>query len=99
MGKGRTLANDAARLMEPWQADVTVRRLSAGEPQPAPSGPENDDRQNYYIGEFGHRIVSESGVNGLFHIGPCHECDEEPAVKDPRLSMAGRTTRGERTRR
>jgi hypothetical protein len=39
---------------------------------------EDDGRENYYIGECGHRVTAELGVGGLlFYVGPCHRCDEE----------------------
>ena len=57
------MTNDAARLVEA---------------QLAPSAPEDDGRQNCYIGECGHRVPAESEIGGqLFRVGPCRECDGE----------------------
>lgn len=71
---------------------------SSAETQLAPGAPETDGRWNYSIGECGHRVPAESGVGGLFfRVGPCRECDEQPAVNDPRPSMIDRTTPNQRS--
>ncbi len=55
-----------------------------------PGIPEDSGWQNYYVGECGHRIPEESGIDGLFRIGPCCECDEEPPREIPASHMAVR---------
>lgn len=51
---------------------------SSAQAQPGPSAQEDNGRENYYIGECGHRVPAEPGSSGLlFRVGPCRECDEE----------------------
>lgn len=58
---------------------VSQAAESIAKAQPGPGTQQGDSRQNYDIGQCGHRVPAESGAGGvLFRVGPCHECDGEP---------------------